>query len=122
MADAVPVFALLSEYCLVSHDRSVGAGGAALRAGGVPATEAAQTGGIRGAVWLAVDRGRTASGRAPLPSADGRLCSPGYVARAAEAANSARSPDDPVAHRCPAARALCHGRPALGRSDYAGIP
>ena len=30
-----PVFALLPEHCLVSHDRSAGAGGAAFRAGGV---------------------------------------------------------------------------------------
>ena len=35
LADAVSVFALLPEYRLVSHDRSAGAGGAALRAGGV---------------------------------------------------------------------------------------
>ena len=28
--------------------------------------------------------------------------------------------DDPAAHRRPAARALCHGRPALGRSVHAG--
>ena len=31
-------------------------------------------------------------------------------------------PDDPAAHRRAAAGALCHGRPALGRSDHPGIP
>ena len=41
VADAVPVFALLPEHRLVSDDRSAGAGGAALRPGGVPAAEAA---------------------------------------------------------------------------------
>ena len=41
VADAVPVFALLPEHRPVSADRSAGAGGAALRAGGVPAAEAA---------------------------------------------------------------------------------
>ena len=40
LADAVPVFALSPEHRLVSADRSAGAGGAALRAGGVPRAEA----------------------------------------------------------------------------------
>ena len=50
-----------------------------------------------------------------------RLCPPDLVARAAEAADPARPPDDPAAHCRPAARALCHGRPALGRSVHAGV-
>src|SRR5262245_42750287 len=113
------VFAILPAHGAVSHDRSARAGGAPLRAGGASTTEAAHTGGLRRAVWLAVSRGRTAPGRAPLPAADGRLCSPGRVTRAAEAANPARSPDDILAHRHAAARALCDGRPALGRSLHA---
>ena len=46
MADAVPVFAVLSAQRLVSDDRSAGARGPALRAGGVPIAEAAQTRGF----------------------------------------------------------------------------
>ena len=107
---------------LYPHDRSAGAGGAALRAGGVPAAEAQQTGGIPGAVWPAAGGGGAAVCRPPLPAADRRLCPPDLVARAAEAADPARPPDDPAAHRRPAARALCHGRPALGRSVHAGVP
>src|SRR5262249_1097122 len=117
----MPVCAVLPAYGPVSYDRSAGAGGATLRAGGSLTAEAAQTGEIRGAVWPATGRGRAAPGRAPLPAADSRLCAPGRGARAAEAANPARPPDDPLAHRLPAARALCHGRLALGRSDHAGI-
>src|SRR5436309_14237903 len=121
MADAVPVFAVLPAHCLVSHDRTAGARGTPLRPQGVPAAEAAQTGGIRGAVWPAVGRGRAAPGLSPLDTTDGRLCSPGRVARAAEAANPARSPDDPATPGSAAAGALCYGRLALGRSDHAGI-
>ena len=47
---------------------------------------------------------------------------PDGVSRAAEAADPACPPDSHVAHCRPAADALCHGRPALGRSDHAGIP
>ena len=43
------------------------------------------------------------------------------VARAAEAADAACPPDDPAAHCRAAAGALCHGRPALGRSVHAGV-
>ena len=39
-----------------------------------------------------------------------------HVARAAEAADAACPVDDPAAHRRPAAGALRHGRPPLGRS------
>ena len=59
--------------------------------------------------------------RPPLPAAGRRLCPPDRVARAAEAADPARPPDDPPAHSSPATRALCHGRPALGRSVHAGV-
>ena len=116
VADAVPVFALLPEHRLVSHDRAAGAGGAALRAGGVPDAEAPQTGGVLGAVWPAAGGGRAPLCRPPLPAAGRRLCPPDLVARAAEAEDPARPPDDPAAHRRPAAGALRHGRPALGRS------
>ena len=54
----------------------------------------------------------------PLPA---RLCPADRVARAAEAADPARPADDPAAHCGPAARALCDGRPALGRSVHAGV-
>ena len=69
VADAVPVFALLPEHRPVSDDRSAGAGGAALRAGGVPAAEAQQTGGVPGAVWPAAGGGRAPLCRPPLPAA-----------------------------------------------------
>ena len=55
----------------------------------------------------------------PLPA---RLCPPDRLTRAAEAADAARPADDLAAHRRAATPALCHGRPALGRSDHAGIP
>ena len=74
VADAVPVFALSPEHRLVSDDRSAGAGGAALRAGGVPAAEAPQTRGVPGAVWPATGGGRAPPCRPPLPPAAGRLC------------------------------------------------
>ncbi len=49
------------------------------------------------------------------------LCPSYDISRAAEAADPACPPDDLAAHRRTAAGALCHGRPALGRSDHAGI-
>src|SRR5262249_30280235 len=104
----------------VSHDRDAGAGGAALRAGGLIPAEAAPTRGMPGAVWSAPAGGRAPLGCAPLAPTDGRLRPPGHVARAAEAADLARLTDDPAAHRRPAARVLCDGRPALGRSVHAG--
>ena len=106
---------------LYPHDRPAGAGGAALRAGGVPAAEAEQTGGVRGAVRPAAGGGRAALRRPPLPAAGRRLCPPDRVSRAAEAADPACPPDDPAAHRRPAAGALRHGRPALGGSVHAGV-
>src|SRR4029450_12565830 len=120
VADAVPVCALLPKHGPVSHDRLAGAGGAALRPRRVLTAEAAQAGGVRGAVWSAPAGGRAPLCCAPLAPTDGRLRPPDYVARAAEAADLARLADDPAAHRRPAARALCDGRPALGRSVHAG--
>src|SRR4029434_788552 len=58
----------------------------------------------------------------PLAPTPGRLCPPRRVPGAAEAADPARAAHDPTAHCRPAAGALCHGRPALDRSDDAGIP
>src|SRR5262249_32662348 len=57
----------------------------------------------------------------PLHTADGGLCAFDHVARAAEAEDPARPPDDAAAHCGPAARALYHGRPALGGSVHAGV-
>ena len=54
----------------------------------------------------------------PLPA---RLCAADHIARAAETADAARPPDDHAAHCRATAHALCHGRPALGRSDHTGI-
>src|SRR5215510_754333 len=85
MADAMPVFAILSEHCLVSMDRSAGAGGAALRAGGGPGAEAQQTGGLPGAVWPGAGRDRAPLCRTALPATACRLYAPDAVARAAEA-------------------------------------
>ena len=107
---------------LYPMDRSAGAGGAALRARGVPAAEAPQTGGLLGAVWPAAGRDGAPLCCPPLPAAASGLCAPDRVARAAEAADAARPPDDPAAHRRAAAGALCDGRPALGRSVHAGVP
>src|SRR5262245_47477734 len=120
MADAVPMFALLPAYGVVSHDRPAGAGGAPLRAGGVPRPEAPQAGRLLGAVRPAAGGDSTALCRPALPAAGRRLCPPGPVARAAEAEDPAWPPDDPATDRRPAAGALRHGRPALGRSDHAG--
>ena len=61
---------------LYPHDRPAGAGGAALRAGGVPPAEAQQTGGVPGAVWPAAGGGRAPLCRPPLPAAARRLCPP----------------------------------------------
>ena len=55
---------------LYPHDRPAGAGGAALRAGGVPPAEAQQAGGVLGAVWPAAGGGRAPLCRPPLPPAD----------------------------------------------------
>src|SRR2546425_12331860 len=116
------MFALLPEYRVVSHDRSAGAGGAALRAGGVCAAEAAQTGEILGAVRPAAGRDRAPLRRPPLPAAGRGLYPPDRLARAAEAEDPARPPDHRTAHCRPAARALRHGRPALGGPLDAGVP
>ena len=56
----------------------------------------------------------------PLAPAARGLCPPDHGARAAETADPPGPADDPVTHRRAAARALCHGRPALGRSLHAG--
>src|SRR5262249_1419494 len=74
-----------------------------------------------GAVWPATGRGRTSVRRPSLPAAECRLSSLERVSRATEAEDPAYAPDDPATHRRPAARALGHGRPALGRSDHARI-
>src|SRR5262249_50413776 len=121
MADALPVCAILPKHGPVSLDRFAGAGGAALRPGGVIRAEAAHTGETPGAVWSAAGRGRATPGRSPLYTPDGRLCATVCVARAAEAANPAYPSNDSLAYRLPAAGALCRGRPALGRSNNAGI-
>ena len=119
LADAVPMFALLPEQRLVSADRAAGAG-AALRAGGVPPAEAAQTGGVLvqyGLPWRRPCPSLPPSSRCRSPE----LCPTDLsLAPAAEAEDPPDSPDDPAAHRRPAARALRHGRPALGRSVHAG--
>src|SRR5262249_1799761 len=57
----------------------------------------------------------------PFPPAAGRLCARDGVARAAEAADPACPAHHLDAHCGPAARALCHGRPALGRSVHPGV-
>src|SRR5262245_66460836 len=99
MAHAVSMFALLPAYRLVPADRPPGAGGAALRAGGIVTAEAAQTGGVRGAVRPAARRDRAPVRRLPLPAAECRVRSPDPLARAAEAADLAGPPDHPTAHR-----------------------
>src|SRR5262249_30412664 len=116
VAHALPVFALSSEHGLVSADRSVGAGGAPLRAGRVPPAETAQTGGVSGAVWSAAGGGCAPLCHPALPPAGRRLCSRGLLTCPAEAADPPGPPDDPPAPRRPAARAVCHRRPALGGS------
>jgi class 3 adenylate cyclase len=58
--------------------------------------------------------------RPALPAAGHRLCPSELRARATEAADAPGLADDPAAHCGPAARALGHGRPALGRSVHAG--
>ena len=71
---------------------------------------------------LPLRRGSAPLCRPPLAPTVRRLCPPDRIARAAEAADPASPPDHPAAHRRPAARALRHGRPALGRSLDAGVP
>src|SRR4029453_8419773 len=85
MADAVPVFPLLPEDRLVSHDRPAGTGGPAFRAGGAPAAEAAETGGVCCVVWSATGRGRPPLGRLALAPAAGGLCPFDDVSGAADA-------------------------------------
>ena len=121
VADAVPVLALPSAERLVSMDRPVGAGRPALRARGFPAAEAPQTGGAPGPVWLAPGGGRAAVCHPPLPAAARGVCPLDGRTRTAETADPAHPPDHPAAHCRPAARALRHGRPPLGRSNHAGI-
>src|SRR5262252_5226888 len=122
MADPVSVFTLSPEHCLVSAHRSAGAGGTALRPGGVPPAEAQQTGGTSSPVWLPARGGRAPACCLALHTADGRLYSLNHVARAAKAEDPASPPDDAATHCGPAARALCDGRPALGRSVHARVP
>src|SRR5438132_10479380 len=108
------MFVLLPEYRVVSHNRSAGAGGAALRARGICAAEAAQTGGIPGAVRPATGRDRAPLRRPPLSAAGRGLYPPDRLARAAEAADPARPLEHHTTHCRPAAGALRHGRPPLG--------
>src|SRR5262252_4104584 len=121
MADAMPVFSLLPEHRLVSDHRLYRADSPALRAGGVPAAQAAQTRGAPGAVRFATGRGRTPLCHPPVAPAERRLHPPAPLARAAEAADPPGPADDPAAPGGAAARALCHGRPALGRSNDARV-
>src|SRR5262245_24976990 len=114
------MFTLLPKHRLVSADRPAGAGGTALRAGGVPAAKATETGGVCRAVWSTTGRGRPPLCRPPLPAAAGGLCPRDDGARAAEAADTARPADHPAAKGGAAAIVVCHGRPALGRSHHAG--
>src|SRR5206468_4102277 len=109
------------KYRIVSADRPAGAGGPALRARGVPTAKAAQTRGVPGAVWPAAGAGRTPLCHPPLAPTDRRLRPPAPLARAAETADAPGPADNPAAPGGPAARALGHGRPALGRSDDAGV-
>ena len=123
VADAVPVFALSPAHRLVSDDRSAGAGGAALRAGGVPRSR-------RSANWKGSWCSMACRWRRPcrsLPRSSPCRCQPTMPPctvspEQQKQQNAARPPDHPAAHRRAAAGALCHGRPALGRSDHAGIP
>src|SRR5262245_47710455 len=121
MADAMPVFSLLPEYRLVSDHRLYRADSPALRARGVPAAQTAQTRGAPGAVRFATGRGCTPLCHPPVAPADRRLHPPAPLARAAEAADPPGLADDPAAPGGAAAGALCHGRPALGRPDDAGV-
>src|SRR5262249_62235066 len=79
VADAVSVLPLSPEHRLVSPDRPAGTGGPALRAGGVASAEAAQTGGLPGAVWLATGRERAPPGGPPVRAASGRRRAAGRV-------------------------------------------
>src|SRR5687767_2955209 len=115
MADAVPVFALLPEQRLVSHDRPAGACRVAIRPRRDAAAEAQQTGRAPDTVWLATGGGHAALYHLPLPTVARRLYPSDLVSRPAETADHARSPGHVAAHRRPAASALYHGRPALER-------
>src|SRR5919109_5566433 len=115
------MFALSPKHRLVSMDRPAGAGGAALRPRGIPRPEASQAGGVRGAVWPAASGGRAPLRGPPFDPTGSRLCLPGLVSGAAEAADPPSPPDDLAENRRPAAGALRHGRFALGRSVHAGI-
>src|SRR5262249_1709590 len=118
--DAVPVFAVLPEYPLLSDGGSARAGRTALCAGRDPAAEAAQVGRMPRAVWPAAGGGGPPLCDPPLAPAARCLCAPDCIARAAEAADAARPPDAASPHRYTATSALGHGRPALGRSVDAG--
>ena len=72
VADAVPMFALLPEHCLVSADclleRSCASTGRSLR------SRRWANWRVRGAVWPAAGGDRALAGRAPLPAAACGLC------------------------------------------------
>src|SRR5262249_22551199 len=121
VADTVSMFALSPEHRPVSADRSVRARGAAFRPARDPAAETHQARRACGAVWPATGRDRTPPGEPPVSAAASGLCSPEHVTGAAEAADHARPADHPAAHRGPATRALCDGRPTLGGSHHAGV-
>src|SRR5215510_14262148 len=100
MADPMPVFTLLPEYGVVSDDRPARAGGLALRAGGVPAAQAQETGGLLGPIWSATRGDRVPPGYPPLPATERGLCPHDHVARAGEAADLAHPPDHLPAYCC----------------------
>ena len=111
-------FAILPEYGAVSADRPAGAGGPGLYARGGPRAEAQQAGGVPGAVWFAAGRGRAALCR-PLPAA-GHLCP--LTGRPSSRSSRPCMPLTillRIAAQQPVL--LRHGRPALGRSDHAGL-
>src|SRR5215510_11737468 len=108
--------ALLSAYGSLPPDRTAGTRRATLRPRGVSAAETPQTGRVLAAIRSAAGRGRPPPGRAPLPAAAGRLCSPVHVTRPAEAAHLSCTPDAPLTHGRAAAAPHGPGRPALGRS------
>src|SRR5262249_57474051 len=114
-----PVLRVSAEHRLVSHHRPARASSAPLRAGGAPAAEAPQARGILGTVWPSTPRGHASVCHSSLSPPGHRLCPPHHVSPTAEAADPARPPDDRAAHYGPAAPAVYHGRPALGRSDHA---
>src|SRR5215813_10901870 len=111
----MPVFTLLPEHGFISDDRPARAGGPALRAGGVPAAQAQETGGLLGPIWSATRGDRVPPGYPPLPATARGLCPLYQVARAGESADLAHPPEHLPAYCSAAACALCHGRPALDR-------